>query len=133
MPPYDIETTEWNLSQGWAGGGLSRPSMTCTASSAHWLGYGSSAGQKRFQMQETVPSQIIDKEGYDPGPIGLSGQVRGHGGQSLGFISALGSDAESGVSFVTWGISAGNPVGMIAPDLIDVLRRVGGVGGKDTA
>ncbi len=75
----------------------------------------------------------MGREDYDLGLIGLSGQVRGHGGQSLGFISALGSDAESGVSFVTWGISAGNPVGMIAPDIIDVLRRVGGVGGKDTA
>jgi D-alanyl-D-alanine carboxypeptidase len=126
MPPFDVETTEWNVSQSWAGGGV-----ISTVSDMH-LFMAALVGGGLFDhpdtlalMQETVPSPIPGTEGYGLGLIRIAGDVWGHGGQTLGFISSVGADAEAGVTFVAWGNSAGNPVGLIAPEIIAVLREAG--------
>jgi len=127
MPPYDVETTEWNVSQSWAGGGV----ISTVEDMHRFIGalvrgeLFSEAGTHAM-MQETVPSPIPGTEGYGLGLIRIAGDVWGHGGQTLGFISALGAD-EAGVTFVAWGNSAANPVVMIAPEVIGVLREAGAI------
>jgi D-alanyl-D-alanine carboxypeptidase len=78
-------------------------------------------------MQETVPSPIPGTEGYGLGLVRIAGDVWGHGGQTLGFISAVGASAGEDVSFVAWGNSAANPVALIAPQVIGELREAGAV------
>jgi D-alanyl-D-alanine carboxypeptidase len=129
MPPHDVETTAWNLSQAWAGGGV-----VSTVEDMHRFVTALVEGELFREagtlalMQETVPSPIPGTEGYGLGLINISGDVWGHGGQTLGYISALGADAGAGVSFVAWGNSAANPVVLIAPDVIAALREAGVIG-----
>ncbi len=126
MPPFDNETTEWNVSQSWAGGGV-----ISTVDDMHRF-ITALVGGDLFQntetlavMQDTVPSPIPGTTGYGLGMILLEGDVWGHGGQTLGYISSLGASTGTDVSFVAWGNSAGNPVVLIAPDVIDALRSAG--------
>jgi len=76
-------------------------------------------------MQDTLPSPIPGTTGYGLGLIRLEGEVWGHGGQTLGFISTLGAEAGTGLSFVAWGNSAANPVVLLAPDILGALREAG--------
>jgi D-alanyl-D-alanine carboxypeptidase len=126
MPPYDVETTEWNVSQSWAGGGV-----ISTIGDMHLFLSGLIEGRLFKEagtlalMQDTVPSPIPGTEGYGLGLIRLAGEVWGHGGQTLGYISSVGASAGDGVTFVAWGNSAGNPVVMIAPKVIAALQEAG--------
>jgi D-alanyl-D-alanine carboxypeptidase len=76
-------------------------------------------------MQQTVPSPIPGTDGYGLGLIRLDGSFWGHGGQTLGFISAAGASAGNRVSFVAWGNSASNPVVLLAPGIIGALKAAG--------
>lgn len=121
-PPYDVETTDWNVSQSWAGGGV-----ISTPADMHKF-MAALAGGRLFRspatltlMQQTVASPIPGTTGYGLGLIRLDGSFWGHGGQTLGFISATGASAEKKVSFIAWGNSASNPVVLLAPDIIGAL------------
>ena len=125
-PPYDVETTDWNVSQSWAGGGV-----ISTADDMHRFMTALVEG-KLFRspaslalMQQTVPSPIPGTDGYGLGLIRLDGSFWGHGGQTLGFISAAGASAGNRVSFIAWGNSAANPVVLLAPDIIGALKAAG--------
>jgi D-alanyl-D-alanine carboxypeptidase len=128
MPPYAVETTDWNVSQSWAGGGV-----ISTAGDMHRFisalmdGELFASPETLALMQETVPSPIPGTEGYGLGLVRIAGDVWGHGGQTLGFISAVGASAGQEVSFVAWGNSAANPVALIAPQVIGELREAGAV------
>lgn len=129
MPPFDVETTDWNVSQSWAGGGV-----ISTVDDMHRF-IAALVNGALFRdpatlalMQDTVPSPIPGTTGYGLGLIRLEGDVWGHGGQTLGFISTLGGAAGDGVSFVAWGNSAANPVVLLAPDIIAALRAAGVLG-----
>jgi D-alanyl-D-alanine carboxypeptidase len=126
MPPYTVETTDWNVSQSWAGGGV----ISTTGDMHRYIS--ALVGGELFAspgtlalMQETVPSPIPGTEGYGLGLVRIAGDVWGHGGQTLGFISAVGASAGEDVSFVAWGNSAANPVALIAPDVMGGLREAG--------
>ena len=125
-PPYDTETTDWNVSQSWAGGGV-----ISTVDDMHRF-ITALVGGKLFRepatlsmMQETVPSPIPGTKGYGLGLVSLDGGLWGHGGQTLGFISTLGASAAQGVSFIAWANSAGNQVVLIAPEVIAALKANG--------
>ena len=126
IPPYTVETTDWNVSQSWAGGGV-----ISTAGDKHRfvsaLGSGElfASPETLALMQVTVPAPIPGTEGYGLGLVRIAGDVWGHGGQTLGFISAVGASAGENVSFVAWGNSAANPVALIAPEVIGELREAG--------
>ncbi len=81
-PPFDVETTEWNISQSWAGGGV-----VSTVDDMHRFVAAVVAGEL-FQktetlamMQETVPSPIPGTEGYGLGLIRLAGMSGGMAGR----------------------------------------------------
>jgi D-alanyl-D-alanine carboxypeptidase len=125
-PPFDVETTTWNLSQAWAGGGV-----ISTVGDMH-LFIRALVGGALFrspatlaEMQQTVPSPIPGTQGYGLGLIRLEGDFWGHGGQTLGFIASVGASAGAEVSFVAWGNSAANPVAFIAADIADALSAAG--------
>lgn len=125
-PPFDVETTGWNLSQAWAGGGV-----ISTVADMHRFMQALVGGElftdpaTLAEMQRTLPSPIPGTVGYGLGLIRLEGDVWGHGGQTLGTISAVGASAGSGVSFVAWGNSAANPVVLISGDITRALRDAG--------
>lgn len=126
MPPFEMETTDWNLSQAWAGGGvISTPADMQRFISALVEGRLFRKPGTLALMQETVPSPIPGTEGYGLGLIRLNGSFWGHGGQTLGYIAAVGGSAPEGLTFVAWGNSAGNPVAMIGPDILAALRQAG--------
>jgi hypothetical protein len=76
-------------------------------------------------MQQTVPSPIPGTSDYGLGLIRIDGDVWGHGGATLAFISAIGASAGQDVSFVVWANAAASPVGMIAPAIITALQETG--------
>jgi D-alanyl-D-alanine carboxypeptidase len=126
MPPYDYETTGWNMSQAWAGGGV-----ISTVGDMHRF-IEALIGGTLFrspatlaEMQETVPSPIPGTVGYGAGLTRIESDVWGHGGQTLGFITAVGASAVDGISFVAWGNSAGNPVVLLPERIITALRQSG--------
>jgi D-alanyl-D-alanine carboxypeptidase len=129
MPPFEVETTEWNVSQSWSGGGV-----ISTVGDMHRFIAALVDGTLFAEpatlslMQETVPSPIPGTSGYGLGLIRLDGDVWGHGGQTLGFISTLGASTEEKVTFVAWGNSAANPVVLLAPEIIAALRAGGVLG-----
>ena len=126
MPPYDVETTGWNVSQSWAGGGvISTPGDMHRFVTALVGGEVFARPGTLALMQDTLPSPIPGTTGYGLGLIRLEGEVWGHGGQTLGFISTLGAEAGTGLSFVAWGNSAANPVVLLAPDILAALREAG--------
>lgn len=125
-PPFEVETTDWNVSQSWAGGGV-----ISTVGDMHRF-IDALVGGKLFrasaslaQMQHTVPSPIPGTTGYGLGLMRLSGAFWGHGGQTLGYISTLGASAPQRLSFVAWGNSAQNAVVLMAPDIIRALQAAG--------
>jgi len=125
-PPFDVETTGWNMSQAWAGGGvISTPGDMHRFMAALVAGALFTSPQTLAVMQQTVPSPIPGTAGYGLGLIRLSGDVWGHGGQTLGYISTVGASAGSGISFVAWGNSAANPVVFLAEDITGALRQAG--------
>jgi D-alanyl-D-alanine carboxypeptidase len=129
IPPFDVETTEWNVSQSWAGGGvISTVEDMHRFIAALVAGTLFAAPGTLSLMQETVPSPIPGTSGYGLGLIRLDGDVWGHGGQTLGFISTLGAATDHDVTFVAWGNSAANPVVLLAPEIIAALRATGALG-----
>lgn len=125
-PPFDVETTGWNLSQAWAAGGvISTPRDMHRFMAALVDGALFTSPETLTTMQQTVPSPIPGTVGYGLGLIRLNGDVWGHGGQTLGYISAVGASAGSDITFVAWGNSAANPVVFLAEDIIGALREGG--------
>jgi D-alanyl-D-alanine carboxypeptidase len=125
-PPFDVETSGWNMSQAWAGGGvISTPGDMHRFMSALLEGALFTSPDTLALMQQTVPSPIPGTSGYGLGLIRLNGDVWGHGGQTLGYISAVGASAGSDVTFVAWGNSAANPVVFLADDITGALRQAG--------
>jgi D-alanyl-D-alanine carboxypeptidase len=125
-PPFDYETTEWNVSQSWAAGGV-----ISTADDMHRFIDALARGELFADpatlalMQQTVPSPIPGTSDYGLGLIRIDGDVWGHGGATLAFISAIGASAGQDVSFVVWANAAASPVGMIAPAIITALHETG--------
>jgi D-alanyl-D-alanine carboxypeptidase len=106
---HQIETTDWNLSQGWAAGGV-----ISTPDDMHRFIEGL-FGQRLFKspdtlslMQKTVPTAMDTMAHYGIGIGEKQDGVWGHGGQTLGFESDVAILPDQQISMVGWGNSANN-------------------------
>lgn len=122
--PYDYETTEWNMSQGAAAGGV-----ISTVDDMHLFIEALVAG-RLFRSPETL---ALMQQGVpsDPGVeygIGLKrlgdGQW-GHDGQTLGYISIVNAFETKDISIVAWGNTSLNPLAYGATDITDALVQAG--------
>lgn len=123
--PFEFETTAWNLSQGWAAGGVI---STATDMALFLEGLGTGA---LFTEPDTLPSML---EGvptafpmltYGVGLARKPGDTIGHGGQTLGFESDAAYAPESGTTYVIW-TNAANSVAVFGVPVI-----VGALAGLD--
>ena len=120
----DNEMTDWNLSQGWAAGGV-----ISTVDDMHVF-ITALVGGDLFQsaetlllMQETVEPKNSPYLAYGVG-LGLKGEdLWGHGGQTLGFAS----DVVAGPDFslVAFGTSANNGASFATAAATEALRSAG--------
>lgn len=106
--PFDIETTGWNMVQGWAAGGVISTSVDMDL-----FMRGLIAGRV-FKDPATLTSMMAG------GPAGSAfvqygigigekpGGFWGHGGQTLGFESDIGMFRDADISLVVWTNSARN-------------------------
>ena len=123
--PYTLETTEWNMSQGWAAGGvISTPDDMARFMRALTQG-------KLFKDTSTF-DKMLNGGGPAEFPfatygIGIGEKVKGavgHGGQTLGFESDIGIFPKEGVVVVMWTNAANSMAGLgmqlIEPVLTDL-------------
>jgi D-alanyl-D-alanine carboxypeptidase len=107
--PFDVETTDWNLSQGAAAG-----AVISTAADMHVF-IRALLNNELFTSYDTLAAMVDTVQTGSPGlsayGTGLAEKlpgVWGHGGQTLGFESEVVLFAESGISAVGWGTSSQN-------------------------
>ena len=133
-PPFDVETTEWNMSQGAAAG-----AVVSTADDMHVFIEALLAGELFSQeatlaeMQVTVPTGSGTIPSYG---IGLGEKAKdtwGHGGQTLGFESEVAFFELPGLSMVGWGTSANNIMGAGADSVSTALVSAGVLPDPDLA
>lgn len=124
--PFEIETTDWNLSQGWAAG-----AVISTASDMHIFIQALLAGRlfrsaaTLAQMQETVPTTLGDLPQYGIGLGRKASGFWGHGGQTLGFVSDVGALPDRGVSVIGWANSSQNAMAAAVALVSDTLSGAG--------
>lgn len=107
--PFDIETTDWNMSQGAAAG-----AVVSTVDDMHVFIEALLAGNlfasetSLAEMQETVTTGSGTIPNYGIGLAEKAEGVWGHGGQTLGFESDIAFFEEPSLSMVGWASSANN-------------------------
>lgn len=125
-PPFDVETTDWNMSQGWAAG-----AVVSTSADMHRFIGALSAGELFRSpetlglMQEVVPTTLQTMPRYGIGLGEKSDGLWGHGGQTLGFESDVAYIDGRGISLVGWGTSANNAMGIGAALVVQALQQSG--------
>lgn len=120
------ETTDWNMTQGWAAGAL-----ISTVDDMHTFIEALVAGEL-FQQPETL-SEMMDTiqtthpalAGYGLGLAMKGDNLWGHGGQTLGFESEVAAFADRDMSIVAWATSSSNALGFGALLISDALRKAG--------
>lgn len=125
--PFDYETTDWNMSQGWAAG-----AVISTVEDMHVF-IEALVGGQLFEsprtlslMKETVVTTYLAPLGYGLG-LALKGEnLWGHGGQTLGFESEVAAYADRDLSLVAWGTSSSNALGYGAVLIGEALRKSAG-------
>jgi D-alanyl-D-alanine carboxypeptidase len=111
-PPFDIDTTGWNMSQAWAAGGV-----ISTARDMDLFIRGVLAGDL-FNDPTTLLSMmdgVATDGGFQTYGIGIGEKIGGfwgHGGQTLGFESDIGLFRDQGISLIVWTNSARNLAGL---------------------
>ena len=107
--PFDIEATDWNMSQGAAAG-----AVVSTVDDMHVFIEALLAGNlfaletSLAEMQETVTTSSGTIPNYGIGLAQKAEGVWGHGGQTLGFESDIAFFEEPSLSMVGWASSANN-------------------------
>ena len=127
-PPFDIDATDWNMSQGWAAGAvISTVDDMTVFISALLEGRLFDDRSTLDIMQDTVPtgSPLIPQ--YGIGLIEISPGLWGHGGQTLGFLSDTAYFPEENISVVAWTNSARSPAGHAAISLSTILKTSGAI------
>ncbi|WP_162798370.1 serine hydrolase [Sulfitobacter sp. SK011] len=111
--PFDVETTDWNMSQGAAAG-----AVVSTAADMHVF-IQALMSDALFRvpdtfdvMQDTVPTGSPGIPAYGIGLAEKAPGVWGHGGQTLGFQSEVVEFSEQGISLVGWATSSQNIMGL---------------------
>lgn len=125
--PFDIETTDWNMSQAAAAG-----AVVSTAADMHvfiqaLMSDALFTVPDTFDvMQDTVLTGSPGIAAYGIGLAEKASGVWGHGGQTLGFQSEVVEFSEQGISLVGWATSSQNIMGLGAQAVSQALV-VGGV------
>jgi heat shock protein HslJ len=120
--PFDVETTDWNLSQGAAAG-----AVISTAEDMHVFiralldGALFTSPDTLAEMMDTVPTGSPGISDYGIGLAEKLPGVWGHGGQTLGFQSEVALFADSGTSLVGWGTSSQNIMGFAVTPIAAAL------------
>lgn len=122
----DYETTDWNMTQGWAAG-----AVISTVDDMHTFIEALVAGEL-FQQPETL-SEMMDTiqtthpalSGYGLGLAMKGDNLWGHGGQTLGFESEVAAFIDRDMSIVAWATSSSNALGFGALLISDALRKAG--------
>lgn len=125
--PFTNETTEWNMSQGWAAG-----AVVSTIEDMHTFIQALLAGQL-FQspdtlslMKQTVSTTHTALLGYGIGLARKGKGLWGHGGQTLGYLSEVAALEDGKLSIVAWGTSSSNVFSIGA---LLISRALGASGG----
>jgi D-alanyl-D-alanine carboxypeptidase len=124
--PFDLETTTWNMSQGWAAGGVISTAEDMT------IFMRALRNGELFQNESTlaVMSDGVGAKGsFVQYGIGLGEKlpgIWGHGGQTLGFESDTGYVLENDVTIVVW-TNAANDEAAVGAALIDQVLVSAGV------
>jgi D-alanyl-D-alanine carboxypeptidase len=123
-PPFDQDTTEFNLSQAWAAGAVvsTPPDMARFVQRLFEDDFFTQSGTLP-QMLTPAPNTTGWTEDFFYGyGVFVKGGLLGHGGQTLAFESDLGYDPESGTTIVIWGNSSSNFAGQGANVVMEILR-----------
>lgn len=124
--PFDVETTAWNMSQGWAAGGvISTPDDMHRFITALVAGRLFKLPETLALMQDTVPTGSVTDLGYGIGVRELAPGLWGHGGQTMGFLSSVGAFSNGGISYVAWGSSSTNLFALGDMAIVDALQTSG--------
>ena len=124
--PFDYETTDWNLSQGWAAGAvISTPGDMHRFIEALVAGKLFKSPQTLALMQQTVPTGRPTELGYGIGLKQLAPGLWGHGGQTLGYLSSIGAFSEADISYVAWASSSLNSFALGDMAILDALQTSG--------
>ena len=120
----DYETTDWNMSQGWAAGGV-----ISTVDDMHVFiealvrGGLFQSPDTLAEMEETVPTTNPALLGYGLG-LALKGQdLWGHGGQTLGYESDIAASED--ISLIAFGTSSSNLMALGAIVISGALQSTG--------
>lgn len=120
----EYETTDWNMSQGWAAGGV-----ISTVDDMHVFIEDLVRGDL-FQspntlaaMQETVPTTNPTLLGYGLGLARKGQNLWGHGGQTLGYESDIAASED--ISLVAFGTSSSNLMALGAAVISGALQSAG--------
>lgn len=125
-PPFDVETTEWNMSQGWAAGAVISTVNDMTVFIAALVeGRLFEDRQTLDIMRQTVPTPSPLMPAYGLGLGDKTAGFWGHAGQTLGFSSDTGYEPEHNIAVVTWTNSAYNPSQRGVFDVSTKLRITG--------
>lgn len=125
QPPFDIDSSDWNMSQAWAAGGV-----ISTARDMDLFIRGLLAGDlfgdpaTLAAMKAGVPTGG-SFQSYGIGIGEKIGGFWGHGGQTLGFESDVGLYGDQDISLVVWTNSARNLAGLGATLIYGALGEAG--------
>lgn len=124
--PFDYETSNWNMSQGWAAG-----AVISTVEDMHCFIEALVAGHL-FQspdtlalMQDTVLVGSLTVPKYGIGLVEKASGLWGHGGQTPGFQSDVAAFEGRGVSIVGWASSSSNIMAFGAAAVAEALTKSG--------
>lgn len=127
-PPFNIEATDWNMSQGWAAGAaISTADDMTIFISALLEGHLFSDRSTLDIMRETVPTGNGVIPQYGVGLIEITPGLWGHGGQTLGFLSDTAYFPDENIAVVAWTNSARSPSGTAAISVSNILKTNGEV------
>lgn len=124
--PFDVETTDWNLSQGAAAG-----AVISTEEDMHVFIRALLAGdlftdpQTLAVMQDAVATGSPGIPAYGIGLMEKASGAWGHGGQTLGFESEVSFIPEHNTSIVGWGTSSQNIMAVGFTAVSQALVRAG--------
>lgn len=116
--PFDYETTDWNMSQGWAAGAVISTADDMHRFMAGLLGGALFEDAATLDLMEAGgPTTNATLLSYGLGLALKEGALRGHGGQTLGFLSDVAAADDGSLSLVLWTTSANN-LGMLGAQLV---------------
>ncbi|MEH6835737.1 MULTISPECIES: serine hydrolase domain-containing protein [Falsihalocynthiibacter] len=125
--PFDYETSDWNMSQGWAAGGV-----ISTVEDMHRFievlvaGDLYKSNETLQLMKDTMWTGSLTAPYYGIGLVEKIGDgLWGHGGQTLGFESDVAVHVASGVSIVGWASSSNNIMALGAAAVVEALKKTG--------